>query len=317
MLKKLKFYTIIVALLIICTSCSRGKEAKSDMEVKSVAHEGTTLYLANKEKTNLAEEVVVLNGDNTHDQIEEIITYLGNGIEETENIPTLSSALELINYKIDDTNLVLNFSKSYNDLDALSEILSRTSLVKSLTELEGIDTVEIYIEEVPLKSSDGTPVGAMKEADIILSFPTNPNEEIQKKVLLYFANHDATHLVPIEVELNLEADITVERAVLNLLIEGPKNEMLERTIPEGIKVKDVFVSDSVCYVDFGEDFVNKHWGGSAGESLTIYSIVNTLTELPSISKVQFLIEGEKRETLKGHMQFDILFERNLDMIESQ
>lgn len=56
------------------------------------------------------------------------------------------------------------------------------------------------------------------------------------------------------------------------------------------------------------DFVVKHTGGSVGEWFTIYSIVNSLTELDNIKKVQFLIEGEKQQDFKGHMDFSKPFE---------
>ena len=35
--------------------------------------------------------------------------------------------------------------------------------------------------------------------------------------------------------------------------------------------------------------------------MTVYSIVNTLAELPEIEMVRFLIEGEEIETLAGHL----------------
>ena len=47
--------------------------------------------------------------------------------------------------------------------------------------------------------------------------------------------------------------------------------------------------------------------------MTVYSIVNSLTELPSVKKVQFLIEGEKREVYL-HMAFDTPIERDEEMI---
>lgn len=48
--------------------------------------------------------------------------------------------------------------------------------------------------------------------------------------------------------------------------------------------------------------------------MALYSIVNTMTELPGIDKVQFLIEGQKREVYI-HAIFDAPFKRNDDIIE--
>jgi len=46
-----------------------------------------------------------------------------------------------------------------------------------------------------------------------------------------------------------------------------------------------------------KEFVENHIGGSTAELMTINSIVASLTELPGIDKVQFLIEGNVREVL--------------------
>jgi spore germination protein GerM len=60
------------------------------------------------------------------------------------------------------------------------------------------------------------------------------------------------------------------------------------------------ITDQIAYVDFSEEIRSKHPGGSAGELMTLNSIVNSLTELPEIKKVQIMINGKKVDTLVGH-----------------
>ena len=47
---------------------------------------------------------------------------------------------------------------------------------------------------------------------------------------------------------------------------------------------------------------------------TIYSVVNSLVELPGINKVQFRINGQIVEYY-NNTPFDVLFERNLSINE--
>jgi spore germination protein GerM len=55
-------------------------------------------------------------------------------------------------------------------------------------------------------------------------------------------------------------------------------------------------------LDFSRELQTNHSGGSAGELLTVYSIVNTLAEnIHGISRVQILVEGNEVETLAGHL----------------
>jgi hypothetical protein len=72
------------------------------------------------------------------------------------------------------------------------------------------------------------------------------------------------------------------------------------TVPKEAKLISVEVVDGVAYVNFNKEFQTKHWGGSAGEAMTLYSITNSLVKLPDIDKVQFLLEGKKQESILGH-----------------
>ena len=87
-------------------------------------------------------------------------------------------------------------------------------------------------------------------------------------------------------------------AVLEL-IEGPSNEDLRKTLPPETRLLSIVVNDGVAVVDFSQEFQTKHWGGSAGEGLTIQSLVKTLTSIEGIDKVQVLIQGEVIDSLVG------------------
>ena len=53
------------------------------------------------------------------------------------------------------------------------------------------------------------------------------------------------------------------------------------------------------------------------EAIPVYSIVNSLTEIAGVSKVQILINGETNLTYRESIRFDTIFERNLDMMEEE
>ena len=105
----------------------------------------------------------------------------------------------------------------------------------------------------------------------------------------------------------------MEKLVMSELIDGPKKENNVQTIPTGTKVISVETKDGVCFVNLSKEFIDKHPGGTTAESITIYSVVNSLTELGNVSKVQFLIDGEKREVFK-HLVFNEPFERDVSLV---
>lgn len=117
-------------------------------------------------------------------------------------------------------------------------------------------------------------------------------------IKLYFARNDGMGL---QVEKRPVKGDSKEEAI-KALIAGPENKNLAPTLPEGVKLLSLKVrDDGLCLVNFNESLVENHWGGSTGELLTVYSIVNTLTQFPDVDRVQILIEGRKLDTLAGHL----------------
>lgn len=123
--------------------------------------------------------------------------------------------------------------------------------------------------------------------------------ETKHRVTLYFGDNQAMYLIPEEREVT-KGDETLEAVIIRELIKGPRKAGSTRTIPEGTRLLSVSVVNGVAYVNFSREFQTKHWGGSAGERMTIFSVVNSLCKLPGIQKVQFLLEGNKQEAILGH-----------------
>ena len=89
---------------------------------------------------------------------------------------------------------------------------------------------------------------------------------------------------------------------------------MQSVIPKGTVLNKVSIQDGICYVDFSEEFMKISEGISP--EVTIYSVVNSLTELSNVHKVQFLIDGTIQKTY-GNLEFASYFERNLDIIEGE
>lgn len=142
---------------------------------------------------------------------------------------------------------------------------------------------------------------------------------------LYFANEDNTKLMK---EIRYVPMAEAKKSVNNLasiivdeLIEGPSAESgLKRTIPVGTKQRakvKIDAATGIATVDLSKEFIDKHPGGKAEERMTIYSIVNSLTELKEIQKVKFLIEGKPSKEFKGNFQFDVPFPRTVSLISKE
>src|SRR5690606_13491908 len=133
-------------------------------------------------------------------------------------------------------------------------------------------------------------------------------------VVLYFAAPDAAGLVP---ELRwLRVGLADAKGRLEALVEGPKNAGLFPTLPSPLRIRSVTVEGDLAVVDFDGELVRRHPGGSAGEMLTVFSVVNTLTEIPGVRRVAWRIDGRAVETLVGHLDLSRPVERDPSLILS-
>ena len=132
-----------------------------------------------------------------------------------------------------------------------------------------------------------------------------PEEEISEEqlrqtiVTLYYKNKETGELMPEarKVDVSILAKNPCE-VLTNMLIEMPKSDKLETVIPDGTKLNKIEVKGDVACVDVSKEFIENHKGGKEEETKTIYSIVNTLTELTEINSIRILIDGEENKSFK-------------------
>ena len=131
--------------------------------------------------------------------------------------------------------------------------------------------------------------------------PTQPTPR-SMKLTLYFPNSDATGLVATDRTVTLNDDEVI-KAMFNELANPPSG--LEKPLPQGTSLLNASVSsDGVATINLSKEFQKNFSGGSAGEEMTIYSIVNTLTTLSNVHSVQFLLEGKKLDGILGNLATD-------------
>lgn len=148
-----------------------------------------------------------------------------------------------------------------------------------------------------------------------LVISTQPTE--YKTVLLYFGSSDGEHLVAVEKDITKVEGIA--RQTINALIEGPDFQSgLLPTIPAGASLLDINVKeDGLCIVDFSEELVANMPGGELNEQLTVYSIVNTLCQFPTVERVEFRVDGQKMDTLLGHINLNPAVSTNAQLVISR
>lgn len=213
------------------------------------------------------------------------------------------------------TTAYIDLAGSYNEMPSNLRILSMGSLVYTLTDLSFIDNVSVSVEGLPMMDRDNDKI-AVFNREVVMNNPTvNPEKTNWQVVSLYFANQDGSKLVSQQRGIEVKQSLSLEYQIVEQLIKGPDisdGSTLLQTVPSDTKIKDIKTEEGICYVNLSRDFVKKK--GNVSELIIIYSIVNSLTELEGVNKVQFLIEGEKINEYNGDLDFSKPFERNIRLI---
>jgi germination protein M len=106
---------------------------------------------------------------------------------------------------------------------------------------------------------------------------------------------------------------TIEERLEDLLA-GPSLPGLSPVFPEGVKLLGYSQRGETLFLNFSHHLVTNHPGGSAGEIITVYGIVNTVSGAQGVRKVQILVENRPLLTLAGHLDLSAPLEKDYDLL---
>ena len=303
-----KMLILVLGCLLLLSACSMPKQPVTSVFGNQ---ETVVLYFANSQGTDL----IPVNLNVYEKPQAELPGLVMEKLLEGPTSPELSRAIrlgtKLLTVAKEQTLVKVDVSKEFYHEESIYDVLAISSIVKSLCSISGVDSVFMTVEGQPLLTAEGTELGILKESDVV--FDADALTEDESNITLYFSDTNAEYLTREIRQVKVPRGELMEKIVLTELINGPKGNG-GRTIPQETKIRSVETKDKVCFVNLSSEFITKNNVGIAAEQLTIYSIVNSLTELSNVDKVQFLIEGEKKDVYL-HMIFNEPIARDVSMIQ--
>lgn len=298
--------------LILCVVVLEGCERKKEPD----ADEYRIFYL-DSEETELVEEYCEA-GDGkkesqTEGQIDEILKLLREEPDTIEYKSVFIGDVEIKDWELKGTKLLLNFNERYYSLDRVSELLLRAAVVQSLAQVPGVDYVGFLVENKPLTDKDEHETGYMRAEDFVQNTGSSLHSYQTAELTLYFSNGEGDELTKEEVSVRYNSNMSVEKLVVERLIKGPSAKESKPVIPAETKVLSVAVKDDVCYVNFDEGFLNMV--EKVKPKVTIYALVNSIVDSGSAEQVQILVNGENNVTYQETIDLSKPFEKDLGMIE--
>ena len=307
MVRRIKktIYSLIV-FMILLAMCACGRK-------RSGADGSFRLYYLSKDGMSVSWIPYEPAGSDSMEVVNEVLKELAAQPSDFDLRPVILSDMSVNSVTLNEGLLLIDFDTGYIKDQGREEILRRAAIVRTLDQVEGVDEISITVDGTPLNDSKGQPVGIMTSDMFIDNAGDEINSYERTKLVLYFANADGNGLVQTTESVAYNSNISMEKLVTEHIISGPLSNGVYPVTDPGVGLISVTTKDGICYVNLSKEFLVKQ--GKLTDEVVLYAFVNSLTELPNINKVQFMIDSETEISFGEHSYLSEPFERNLELVE--
>ncbi|MFA9422169.1 MAG: GerMN domain-containing protein [Sedimentibacter sp.] len=146
--------------------------------------------------------------------------------------------------------------------------------------------------------------------DTIETVTVNAQNIKTKEILAYYEDENG-FVVPVNTSIPWEEGIA--KATLRSMVVGSETEQkiaqsgLHGVLPEGTEIRGMSIKDGMCRVDLSKNVLNT--SSYDQEENMVSAITYTLTEFPTINKVEILVDGQILASLPKGYGIASAFER--------
>lgn len=200
------------------------------------------------------------------------------------------------------------------------KILSITIIICMVVSIVGCGALDVMKD---LKTKDNPDVSevsdlsefsiiddSVDQEDAIETITVDVSDAKSKEIIAYYEDENG-FLVPVNTKIPWEEGIA--KATVRSMVKGSQIEKkisqsgLHGVLPENTEIKGMSIKDGLCRVDFTQNILNTETYEQ--EENMISALTYTLTEFPTVDKVELLVEGQIMPSLSKGYKADIAFER--------
>lgn len=282
-----RFLSVLLCFVLLMTGCARFAAEKTP--------EGTAyhLYFLAKDLDGVsgdgalqAETIYLQESDTDAYHLAKVLMQeLLCGPAGEELVSPIPVGTSIEGLKIQGSRADVDLSSSYRSLSGVALTLADYAITLTLTQIPEIVSVRITVQGQEL---------AYREKQIFTSREVlvAPQGDVVSTVeaKLYFLN-GRNVLVPEARTLELYEGDTQVIAVARALENGPEDKELKAVVPEGFRLKSLWVEEKTCYVNLSSALL-KSLPEDTRLKMTIRGLAYSLCSLDAVEETQFLVDGE-------------------------
>lgn len=276
--------------VLLLSSCGDGKQAEG-LRLWFPVEYGFKGHLT---QAVFWEEFQPPENGGSADQVELLMSALLAGPTGDSLRNPFPTGTRLLDWDLTSGLLTLDLSEHFEALNGVDLTLACYCLTLTMCQLEQVDQIAL--------KSDGNPTAGLgrqilSPEDVI--FTGAEEEPRQISVVFYFPRALGKGLGFETRELTLTEDDDLYAMIAQTLLQGPQDPNLRTLLPDENTLLGVWMDDGVCYINFSGAFLEQAPEEPAEQNLLLYSVVDTLGNLESVSAVQLLVEGERLPEFGG------------------
>ena len=244
----------------------------------------TTMTSDNKDDINKIKEII-----NSLTIDSNIKNYINNNYKQI-----IPKNTKLLNLKLDNKLLKLNFSKELLDISVNLEEKMIESIIYSLTELDSVDKILIYIEDELLTklphSNKELPLELTKDYGINKIYDISNISNTTKLTLYYYIkDNDNYNAVPVTIFTNNNKD-KVEVIIKELKSSLSYQTDLVSFLSNNAKLLDYQIEENKIKLNFSNALLDDFYNDSLIEEVK-YALSSSIKDSLNIKEVEYYING--------------------------
>lgn len=221
-----------------------------------------------------------------YDSLDDILkAYLAGPLDPALQVP-FPRDTRILGWSLRGGTLLLDFSGEFALLSGVELSVACGCVAQTFLELTEAERVVITAGGALL---DGENTVTMTRQTLLLR--DDSLDRLVSAHTLYYTDAARRYLIGREVSVNLASLDDVESYLVQQLLSGDPGADLVSPLPAGTRLLGVQVEDGLCTVNFSREFESNCWSSPIEQRLTLMSVVNTLTQLETISRVEFAVDG--------------------------
>ncbi len=305
MRKKIWIFALVMTVALSALSgCSEGEAEDTDK---------TYVYYMNVDGTDLEKREIRYGDADKYTCIASVLEKLQTDPDSQNYVSPFPLGVTVKSWELKDKTVKLYFNAQYNRMETAEEVLLRAAVVRSLIQIDGVDRVEFYIEDEPLKTAEGEDVGPMDADSFISDTGSSVHGDQEVIISLYYANQDGDQLIPRICKLGYDRNTSLERVIVENLMKEPQSGIAKSAIPPDTKILNVSVDENICYVNLDDGFMQPFY--DVQPEVTIYSIVDSVIGGGNVDQVQILVNGQTNLKYQDKIDLSKPFTKNTELIE--